>query len=99
MRDVLPLVTTLKPAALARLTARVQVEGSPPDAARRAVAGYLRAEQQLGRVQADADIDAAAMLLTGALHELALFGTPDAESGRDDALVGRVVGMVMRALT
>jgi hypothetical protein len=32
------------------------------------VRGYLAAEQQLGRVASTADIDAAARLITGAIH-------------------------------
>jgi AcrR family transcriptional regulator len=99
MREVLPLVMTLKPALLARLTSKVHATGSPLDAARQAVAVYLSEEQRIGRVDEMADVETSAMVLTGALHELALFGTPGAEPADDDELVRRVVATVMRGLT
>jgi AcrR family transcriptional regulator len=99
MRELLPLMVTLRPAVLERLTAAVHAGGTNPhDAARRSVAAYLRAEQRRGRVQPDADVDAVALLLTGALHELALFGPHGPKTGTADALVTRIVATVMCAL-
>jgi AcrR family transcriptional regulator len=99
MRDVLPLVMTLKPAILTRLTTRIHASGSPLEAARQGVAAYLLEEQRLGRISQEADVETSAMVLTGALHELALFGTPGADDSDDAALVDRVVATVMRGLT
>ena len=57
----------------------------------------LSAERELGPIVADADLDAAALLLTGALHEMALFGgSPSAQD--EDALLRRVVRAVVVAV-
>jgi AcrR family transcriptional regulator len=43
----------------------------------RAIAGYLAAEQQLGRVPAGADTEALALAVVGVLHHVALTGGTD----------------------
>ena len=57
------------------------------------VARYLRAEQQLGRVRADADAEAAALLLVGAVHHLALTGQPVSRRAVNDLLVTLWAGL------
>ncbi|WP_324013453.1 TetR/AcrR family transcriptional regulator [Microbacterium sp. JZ37] len=55
---------------LAGWRAQSEARGGGPEAPRRLVAEYLRAEQRLGRVAPARDVDAVASLLTGAaLHE------------------------------
>ncbi len=49
-------------------------------AVERAAAGYLAAEQRLGRVPAGTDTAALALAVAGVLHHVALTGGPDAET-------------------
>jgi AcrR family transcriptional regulator len=70
---VLPAFTGLltQPGVLARFT----VLSAPADRdtwLRGQIAGYLRAEQRLGRIAPDARVDAAAAMITGACHDLVL---------------------------
>lgn len=66
-----------------------------------AIAGYLRAEQDLGRVDKDADVEAAAALLDGACFHQAFLryyeGGPDAEPAPDD-LAHKLARTVARPL-
>lgn len=58
-------------------------------AVERAVAGYLAAEQRLGRVDADTAPDALALAVVGVLHHVALTGGGDARIRRAvTAIVG-----------
>ncbi|MEV1168448.1 TetR family transcriptional regulator [Nonomuraea sp. NPDC049784] len=47
------------------------------DAGERAIAAYLRAEQEHGRIQAEADVDSLALALVGAAHQLVFTHAPD----------------------
>jgi AcrR family transcriptional regulator len=71
-RDMLPLGTSLfaDPELLRRFRARLAEQGAGPHRAWEPVVAYLRAEQALGRVAADADPAAAALLLLGACEQL-----------------------------
>ncbi|SEH03809.1 DNA-binding transcriptional regulator, AcrR family [Nonomuraea solani] len=66
------------------------------DAGERAFAAYLRAEQEHGRIVADADAEALALALVGAAHQLLLTRGPHATDLRDrmrrtaTALIDRV---------
>jgi AcrR family transcriptional regulator len=57
------------PELLARHRELLQQRGAGPQRANEAVAAYLRAEQRLGRVRGDADPDAVAYMLLGALYQ------------------------------
>ena len=57
------------PELLARHRELLQQRGAGPQRANEAVAAYLRAEQGLGRVRGDADPDAVAYMLLGALYQ------------------------------
>jgi AcrR family transcriptional regulator len=57
------------PELLARHRELLQQRGAGPQRANEAVAAYLRAEQGLGRVHGDADPDAVAYMLLGALYQ------------------------------
>ena len=57
------------PELLARHRELLQQRGAGPQRANEAVAAYLRAEQELGRVRGDADPDAVAYMLLGALYQ------------------------------
>jgi AcrR family transcriptional regulator len=57
------------PELLARHRELLQQRGTGPQRANEAVAAYLRAEQDLGRVRGDADPDAVAYMLLGALYQ------------------------------
>jgi AcrR family transcriptional regulator len=71
-RDMLPLGSSLfaDPELLGRFRARLAERGGGPHRAWEPVVAYLRAEQALGRVAADADPAAAALLLLGACEQL-----------------------------
>ena len=60
-------------ALLARHRDEIQAAGAGPHLANRALAHYLRGEQKAGRIAADADPDAAAVLLLGACLQRAFF--------------------------
>ena len=57
------------PELLARHRELLQQRGAGPQRANEAVAAFLRAEQRLGRVRGDADPDAVAYMLLGALYQ------------------------------
>src|SRR3954463_11539669 len=57
------------PELLARHRELLQQRGAGPQRANEAVAAYLRAEQGIGRVRGDADPDAVAYMLLGALYQ------------------------------
>jgi AcrR family transcriptional regulator len=71
-RDMLPLGSSLfaDPELLGRFRDRLAERGGGPHRAWEPVVAYLRAEQGLGRVAADADPAAAALLLLGACEQL-----------------------------
>jgi AcrR family transcriptional regulator len=87
-RDLLPLGSSLfaDPELLARFRALLAERGGGPQLAWEPVVAYLRAEQALGRVAADADPAAAAALLLGACQQLVfveLMTGPEALPFRD----------------
>jgi AcrR family transcriptional regulator len=57
------------PELLARHRGLLEQRGAGPQRANEAVAAYLRAEQKLGRVRGDADPEAVAYMLLGALYQ------------------------------
>ena len=57
------------PELLARHRGLLEQHGAGPQRANEAVAAYLRAEQKLGRVRGDADSEAVAYMLLGALYQ------------------------------
>jgi AcrR family transcriptional regulator len=71
-RDVLPLGSSLfaDPELLRRFQTLLKGRGAGPHRAWEPIVAYLRAEQAQGRVAADADPDAAAVLLLGACQQL-----------------------------
>jgi AcrR family transcriptional regulator len=89
------------PELLARHRGLLQQRGAGPQRANEAVAAYLRAEQELGRVRGDADPDAVAYMLLGALYQYVYWrqflGQPQ-ESGADDHLIAGILATLTRAL-
>lgn len=73
------------PATLAAHREGLRRQGGGPHKANEALAGYLRAEQEAGRVRADADVRAAAGLLLGACFQHAFLGHMAEPGHRDDA--------------
>jgi AcrR family transcriptional regulator len=87
-RDMLPLGSSLfaDPELLRRYRALLTGRGGGPHRAWEPVVAYLRAEQRLGRVAADVDPAAAALLLLGACQQLVfveLMTGPEALPFRD----------------
>lgn len=79
----------------------VDERGQGPRWALRAVADYLRREQELGRVRADAAVDGAAQLLLGGCLQQALnaaFYDPDLLPADDDAAADAMVAAIVAGL-
>lgn len=101
--DAIPMGASIfaDPALLARHREMLRTRGAGPQRANEAVAAYLRAEQDLGRVRRDADPEAVAYLLLGAVYQRAYWrqflgeeGTPRA----DDQFVERLMDTLECAL-
>ncbi|MEP7053886.1 MAG: helix-turn-helix domain-containing protein [Actinomycetota bacterium] len=99
VRDVLPVILTAPPELIHRIAAAVHAGSNPHLAARSHLSRYLRAEQQLGRVRADADADIAALLIVGALHELVIFANLGGPTEDDAVMLRRIVDAVTRSIT
>lgn len=90
-----------EPDLLAHHRDAVLSRGGGPHMANQALANYLRAEQQLGRVRADADPEAVAHLLLGAcLYRAVLlpFLGVDQSAADDEQFVASIVDTIMRLL-
>ncbi|MCX5380464.1 TetR/AcrR family transcriptional regulator [Streptomyces sp. NBC_00091] len=85
-----------RPAAAQRVREAWEA-GAPGFAAiENAVGGYLRAEQDLGRVAAAVDVESAALALVGTLHHLLMTGPADATAA-SQAQVERLVRALIGA--
>ncbi|MEU7017166.1 TetR family transcriptional regulator [Streptomyces sp. NPDC046385] len=62
-----------------------------------AVSGYLRAEQEMGRVARSLDAEAVALALVGTLHHLLMTGTADATQGARDQVERLIRTLVLTA--
>jgi AcrR family transcriptional regulator len=71
--EILPITASLfaQPALLARYRGQLREQGRGPHLAVKLLADYMRAEQRLSRIRADASPDAAAKLLIGASFQQA----------------------------
>lgn len=91
-----------QPEVLVRIHALFAGEDGPPLTLPTLLADYLRAEQALGRIAADADPDAAATLIIGACHDLTLPRLLFSAHGRDvevpDSVVDGLVATVLRGI-
>jgi len=80
----------------------LQQRGAGPQRANEALATYLRAEQELGRVRDDADPEAVAYMLLGALYQYVYWrqflGQP-AHPQADDHFVESLLNTLDRVLT
>ncbi len=74
-RETFPMLASLlsEPQLMAAHHASISRHGGGPQYAVERIAGYFRAEQALGRVDARADAEAAAALLVGACFQQAFF--------------------------
>jgi AcrR family transcriptional regulator len=90
------------PELLARHRELLQQRGAGPQRANEAVAAYLRTEQEIGRVRGDADPDAVAYMLLGALYQYVYWrqflGQP-AQPQADDRFVESLLNTLERVLT
>jgi AcrR family transcriptional regulator len=89
------------PELLARHRELLQQRGAGPQRANEAVAAYLRGEQKIGRVRGDADPEAAAYMLLGALYQHVYWrqflGQPQ-ELDADDRFINGILDMLDRTL-
>jgi hypothetical protein len=89
------------PDLLARHRELLSERGAGPQRANEAVAGYLRAEQHLGRVRGDANPDAAAYMLLGAIYQYVYWqqflGRPQ-QPDADDSFIAGILATLDRAL-
>ena len=90
-----------EPELLARHREEVERRGAGPRKANEALAAYLEAERNLGRVREGADPEATAAMLLGACFQRAFFGSYYGEDApaRDEGFVAGVVGALMRGLS
>ncbi|MFI6316487.1 TetR/AcrR family transcriptional regulator [Nonomuraea sp. NPDC050556] len=86
-RDGFPMLASMfaDPATLATHKEELRRQGAGPHKANEALAAYLRAEQEAGRVRRDADVQAAAGLLLGACFQHAFLAHMSAPDHRGDA--------------
>ncbi|SEM64039.1 TetR family transcriptional regulator [Nonomuraea pusilla] len=66
------------------------------DAGERAFAAYLRAEQEHGRIRAEADADSLALALVGAAHQLVLTHAPDPRERMHKVITALIWGVERR---
>jgi hypothetical protein len=89
------------PDLLARPRELLSERGAGPQRANEAVAGYLRAEQRLGRVRGDADPDAATYMPLGAIYQYVYWqpflGRPQ-QPNADDSFIASILATLGRAL-
>jgi AcrR family transcriptional regulator len=90
------------PELLARHRELLQQRGAGPQRASEVVAAYLRAEQGIGRVRGDADPDAVAYMLLGALYQYVYWrqflGQP-VQPQADDRFVNGLLSSLNRIVT
>src|SRR5918997_2171016 len=86
-----------EPGLLARHRIEVRRRGTGPQKANKALAAYLEAERDLGRVREDADSEAAAAMLLGACFQRAFLGSFSGDGAIPEREEGFVAG-VARAL-
>lgn len=91
-----------KPGLLARHREEVERRGAGPRRANEALAAYLEAERNLGRVREGADPEATAAMLLGACFQRAFFRSYSGEgtaATQDEEFVVGVVGTLMRGVS
>jgi AcrR family transcriptional regulator len=90
------------PELLARHRGLLQQRGAGPQRANEAVAAYLLSEQKLGRVRGDANPEAVAYMLLGAIYQYVYWrqflGRP-AEPDADDRFIDGLLSTLDRILT
>jgi AcrR family transcriptional regulator len=89
------------PELLSRHRQLLQQRGAGPQRANEAVAAYLRAEQEIGRVRSDADPDAIAYMLLGSLYQYVywrLFLGRLPEPDADDRFIAGILTTLDRAI-
>ena len=101
-RELVPMLGAMfaEPELLARHQEVLREHDLGPHLAPAALAGYLRAEQQQGRVAAGMDTSAAAALLLGACMQRGFFATfvgPRGAPGDDADVAAALVAEVLRA--
>ena len=91
-----------EPGLLARHREEMKRRGAGPQKANEALAAYLEAERDLGRVRGDADPEAAAAMLLGACFQRAFFGSFSGEGAipaREEGFVAGVARTLARSLS
>lgn len=90
------------PELLARHRGLLQQRGAGPQRANEAIAAYLRAEQTLGRVRGDANPEAVAYMLLGAIYQYVYWrrflGRP-AEPDADDRFIDGLLNTLDRVIS
>ncbi|MEU6863351.1 TetR family transcriptional regulator [Streptomyces sp. NPDC046876] len=84
-----------RPLAARRVREAWQAGAPGFTAIQEAVSGYLRAEQELGRVATPLDVESVALALVGTLHHLLMTGSADAAPG-SRAQVERIIRALVR---
>ncbi|MGH9380917.1 MAG: TetR/AcrR family transcriptional regulator [Thermoanaerobaculia bacterium] len=102
-RQTLPMGSSIltDSALLERHRALLREQGAGPHRANQAMAAYLRAEQELGRVRADVDPDTVSYMLLGACLQYVYWTTFMGESSfvpPEESFARELVATVVRAL-
>lgn len=84
-----------RPLAAQRVRQAWQAGAPGFTAIQEAVSGYLRAEQEIGRVATPLDVESVALALVGTLHHLLMTGSADAAPG-SQAQVERLIRALIR---
>ncbi|MFF4582478.1 TetR family transcriptional regulator [Streptomyces sp. NPDC001389] len=91
----LVVLAVTRPLAARRVREAWQAGAPGFTAIQEAVSGYLRAEQELGRVATPLDAESVALALVGTLHHLLMTGSADAAQG-SQAQVERLIRVLIR---
>ncbi|MFD5484963.1 TetR family transcriptional regulator [Streptomyces virginiae] len=86
-----------RPLAAQRVREAWQAGAPGFTAIQEAVSGYLRAEQELGRVATPLDVESVALALVGTLHHLLMTGSADAAPA-SQAQVERLIRALIRTV-
>lgn len=84
-----------RPLAAQRVRQAWQAGAPGFTAIQEAVSGYLRAEQEIGRVATPLDVESVALALVGTLHHLLMTGSADAAPD-SQAQVERLIRALIR---
>jgi AcrR family transcriptional regulator len=102
--EIVPMAASIfsEPALLARHREELRKRGAGPWMINETLASYLDAEERLGRVRKDADVEAAAAMVLGACYQRAFFRSylgEDVPTEGEEGFVESIVQTLMPSLS